>query len=903
MTAIIRKLVKEEYDLFNVGTANGKKQPAIFYDTTTATPIEEWGLKSYSELVSNHNYKVKQWGIRLGLQTNQRRILSLDFDMCGKKNSEGVRVGCDETKAKFEEYQKIKDRDDGMFKSSTKGNYNVLVDYTHCPIIIDYVKQINSAKFKYYELEVLLGISSASFQVIPPTKTQCKISGVLGEKREFLNEHPIYELTEDTPIYKFIVDLFMTKLNTVKKPIKIKIVKAGGNVENIETEESVKEEVIKYEPKNMNDKYIELLFNIIKNEKDKKDCPVIDWAEWFNIAGVLKTNGYSKDVFIEYSNLLKEQTAEANEIWDKCGKDTMSIGCLINLAKKHNDKGYEKWHKKYAYVNLYEPLFTSGLLGEYFGNRYGDKFIVSDEILYFFNGMYWEKDNKNHTNLTKFVNCEFYKDLNKYCVEELTKNDKNESIKDEDRDIIRDKIRELMKNIATIKAVSIREKIIKDIICYTTRSDVEWNKNPYLYAFNNKIFDLKNNVEVEPNPLDYISITTGYDYVDDDEFDTDEYEELPKEDKDKPKLEDKPKKTKKQGLYDKLINVAFKNPAIGEYYLSILSTGLIGIHMENFFVASGVGGNGKSVINGLMMKTLGSYGYVLPNSVLLSAIKEGGNPQVYGMNYKRFVLCQEPDSKKRICCSTVKEITGSDTLNVRDNFQTSDNCKITLNLTLLMECNEKPLLDETTQAMARRIRVVPFNSVGLDKSTFDKMTPEEVKDNNYFIMNSYYCSQKFKDKYRITFFNILRDFIKKFLDNKNELPDAPEECQVLTSSYMASSDDFYNWFCDKYETDESGLVAIKYLEIYDTFTQSDYYDNLSKKDKRKFTKKFFYDMIDKNHFMKKYKKLAKSYHLKKQMDCDYIVGWVLKKPEVKEEAPQEAQAVGFGNVEYVKGHY
>jgi hypothetical protein len=166
-------------------------------------------------------------------------------------------------------------------------------------------------------------------------------------------------------------------------------------------------------------------------------------------------------------------------------------------------------------------------------------------------------------------------------------------------------------------------------------------------------------------------------------------------------------------------------------------------------------------------------------------------------------------------------------------------------------------------------------------------------------MNSYYCSEKFKEKYRITFFNILRGFIKKFLDNKNELPDVPEECTVLTSSYMASGDDFYNWFCDKYESDETGLSVIKYPEIYETFTESEYYDNLSKKDKRKFTKKFFYEMIDKNFFMKKFKKLSKAYHNGTQYQTDFIWGWVLKKGEEKEPV----QAVEFGNVEVIKGHF
>jgi phage/plasmid-associated DNA primase len=611
--------------------------------------------------------------------------------------------------------------------------------------------------------------------------------------------------------------------------------------------------------------------SVIYDTKNKIDLPNLkkylnglstersdNYSSWtkvvWGINNVCHSNNWSLKIrnelihdFSKKSNKYNESEVDnfiVNNIKNINNFNGVGIGSIINWFKEDSNE----------ITDLHTPLFTTGLIAEYFKQKYSDNFIVSDEILYFYNGIYWERDDKNHSYLNIFINSVFSKHLNEYAVKKLKDNLDDKSIDDDYKDEKQKKILTFLGEVNKIKNISTRTLIIKDIIIYLTKHDIEWNKNPYLFAFKNKIFDLKNNIEVTSDPLDYISITTGYDYKDDEP-------------------------ENKQKLYDNLINVAFKNPLIGQYYLSILSTGLLGIHMENFFVASGIGGNGKSVINGLMLKTLGNYAYVLPNTVLLSAIKEGGNPQVYGMNYKRFVLCQEPDSKKRICCATVKEITGSSTLNVRDNFQTSENCKITLNLTLLMECNEKPLLDETTQAMARRIRVVPFNSVGLDKSSFDKMSDQEVKDNNYFIMDSYYCSDEFKEKYRITFFNILRGFIKQFIDNKNELPEAPKECKVLTSSYMASSDDFFNWFCDKYEEDTTNKIYYTYNQIYTEFKESDYFYNLTKTDKRKFTMKFFYEMIDKNHFIKKYKKIANSYFNGNQIKSDYVIGWVLKKPE------------------------
>jgi hypothetical protein len=50
-----------------------------------------------------------------------------------------------------------------------------------------------------------------------------------------------------------------------------------------------------------------------------------------------------------------------------------------------------------------------------------------------------------------------------------------------------------------------------------------------------------------------------------------------------------------------------------------------------------------------------NYGYKLPSNVLLQEIKSGANPEIANLHLKRFVLCQEPQTSKRICCSTLKE--------------------------------------------------------------------------------------------------------------------------------------------------------------------------------------------------------------------------------------------------------
>ena len=40
--------------------------------------------------------------------------------------------------------------------------------------------------------------------------------------------------------------------------------------------------------------------------------------------------------------------------------------------------------------------------------------------------------------------------------------------------------------------------------------------------------------------------------------------------------------------------------------------------LEIFILANGSGGNGKGVLNELMMATLSNYGYIAPNQLLLA---------------------------------------------------------------------------------------------------------------------------------------------------------------------------------------------------------------------------------------------------------------------------------------------
>jgi phage/plasmid-associated DNA primase len=826
---LIKSLVKAEFALFNV---NEKKCPI----NGNGNGLDKWETLSVAELVKHHNYNLKLWGMRMGLQENGRRIMSLDFDCCGKSNKEKTeRMGCQYTKDKLNEYFGLVDFKDGMYSSSTNGNMNVLIDYTNTKDIIDMVEQMGTNKFNLNGLEILLGGN----QVIPPIATICKITQQKGQPRTFLTDKSFYNLTVQSSIYKFVESLFLDKLKGKPKIIKTK-------TDDTTSEELSDTESIKSNSSQKENKYIILLNDVIGNNIGLDGCKIITRDQWFQICGILKYNGYNKTDWLKYSALISK-TQTASKLWDSVKNTTpMNIRGLQNIAKDVNPIRYKSWLNKYE-VNLYNPLFSSALIADYFKLLYKEKFVCVNDIVYSYNGIFWEKEDKKNSNLIKFIDKQFIIDLLQYANGKMAyfTSQLSNGINEEITKSNIGKVTELLKNINSIRKVCVRKSIIDDIITFVTNNNVEFDSNPYLFAFNNCVYDLKLGEFVTAKFDFWISKSTGYNY--------------------------KKSTVTSRDTLDKLVDTIFPNPEIKEDYLTILSTGLSGFQMENCFIATGGGGNGKSLINSLMMRTVGTYGYKLPSNVLLQEIKQGPNAEMANLHNIRFALVQEPNAERKINCSALKELTGDKTLNVRDLY--SSKCGINLKLSLVMECNDLPLLNEVNDAINRRLRVSLFQSKFVSKSDYDAL---DIDDRvNVFIGNPYYKTDDFQDEYKNVLFDILCDKFKVFRDNKFILADMPKPCIDKARDYLATSDNIFSWFSNCYERtytmEKSEPIFLS--AVYDKFSISEYYRDMNKNDKRKYSRKHFCEKIDSNLFMRKYLKLKNTYHNKIQIKGNYIVGW------------------------------
>ena len=74
------------------------------------------------------------------------------------------------------------------------------------------------------------------------------------------------------------------------------------------------------------------------------------------------------------------------------------------------------------------------------------------------------------------------------------------------------KISLLLANILTLRKVGVRKSVMEDIITFITNNKIEFDSYPYLFAFNNCVFDLKLNRFITPLPDHHLTKTAGYDY-------------------------------------------------------------------------------------------------------------------------------------------------------------------------------------------------------------------------------------------------------------------------------------------------------------------------------------------------------------------------------------------------------
>lgn len=247
---------------------------------------------------------------------------------------------------------------------------------------------------------------------------------------------------------------------------------------------------------------------------------------------------------------------------------------------------------------------------------------------------------------------------------------------------------ELGKFVKQIGNANFARGITEFIINYYHDDELpkKMSENPHLFAFQNAVFDTRSG-ELRPiQPDDFISNNTGY--------------SLP------------PRESCEEDIEEltTVLRTFWEDEETLNWWAWTVANTLYGRNNHNrFYIWTGRGGNGKSMLLKLIKQTYGDYYHTFSAAVLTgkSDKKDAPLPALAQSKGKRFAAATEPDDASgKFQASTVKSFTGNEEVRAREMYKTD--VTFTPQFTLFVACNDIPTYTKIDGGVIRRQRVLRF---------------------------------------------------------------------------------------------------------------------------------------------------------------------------------------------------
>ena len=570
---------------------------------------------------------------------------------------------------------------------------------------------------------------------------------------------------------------------------------------------------------------------------------------WFRVgAGIYNTLGDTEEayeLFDEWSSQSYKHGG-VRELWRSfmfSPLTNITIGSLRYYAKTSDEKKYREFCKEYNAQNMYKKFYNNELFCDE-NHAKCLRWILNGKIVtckekrstnyYIFENHRWIK--KTHeSDLVKMIN----KQLRQFLYDKYQDYNKKAEVCEDDDDL-RERYVSCAKKVVDewTKLGNAKKKtgIIKEFECLVMKEQEAFtdklDEYRHLIGFNNGVYDLDKNEFRDAIPSDLITMSTNYDFVEQDED------------------------IIKKELLD-FISSIMNGKTMSDYLLKTLAYQLHGNkYLELIYYWTGVGSNGKSVVGDLAKYTFGGY-YYKPDVKMITTQKQSASSQSeYLMKSKgrRFVFMTEPEESEKIQASLMKEWSGGDDIQSRGMYESSAEFKPQFAMQIAM--NEKAdLSGSDANGIARRLRIIPFVFKFCDEkdmnpdNPFDKLVDRTLK-------------QKFEHdiRYRQQFMRILIEYYNEHVKGNKNIEDPPEVL-VESSSYI-NDQDGVQYFIDAFIIKDKESNTDR-RDIYRAFKDSSFYDGKS-------NKAFF-------------KKLRSKGFSEMKSGCDKFIGIKLKEVEEVEE--------------------
>lgn len=332
-------------------------------------------------------------------------------------------------------------------------------------------------------------------------------------------------------------------------------------------------------------------------------------------------------------------------------------------------------------------------------------------------------------------------------------------------------------------------KVLKGLYLDDT-IDAKIDVKTELFAFNNKVFDVKLGLYRDIEKNDYILRTTGY---------------------------NAPENITDFTLIDELVFSIFEDKEVCDYFLMTTAMSIFTNRFEKIYIMTGNGRNGKGVLSNIIDKALGGY-YLTGANDLLTTKDESKNETLAKAQGIRYLAISEPaednDKETKFNISVVKKLTGRDKIVTRALYKNA--FEYVPKFTIFVSCNKQPAVDETNEAIRNRFRFIhfPFTFVDTPVRKHERQLDVNLKD---LIDN--------QTIYRDTMICYLLHLVSQDYDTTKIKE--PAKCREFTKTYFDNNDDISNFLEKYFEITEDTKDRIRPADIYQMYTSDGDYKKLS----------------------------------------------------------------------------
>ena len=167
---------------------------------------------------------------------------------------------------------------------------------------------------------------------------------------------------------------------------------------------------------------------------------------------------------------------------------------------------------------------------------------------------------------------------------------------------------------------------------------------------------------------------------------------------------------------EKLLDDIMPDAEVRGFLITVLALHLEGINRHDVaMVWTGVGGNGKGFLKGLMEKAFGPMHREPPATLLTSErpAADKPNPDLIDVKETRSLFTSEPQAGKKINSGFLKYITGRDPIRIR-NVHSGTFVEYVPRFLVTLLCNVIPLIEggeDDVRGIWRRLKIIHFGTI------------------------------------------------------------------------------------------------------------------------------------------------------------------------------------------------